>query len=83
NYLITGGLGGLGYILAKHLSEKWKANLILTGRSDLTEEQEKKIEYLRSSGSTVEYIRSDVSKQSDAERMFAFAKEQFGTLHGV
>jgi hypothetical protein len=49
--------------------------------SDLTEEQEKKIEYLRSSGSTVEYIRSDVSKQSDAERMFAFTKEQFGTLH--
>ncbi|APH35406.1 polyketide synthase [Bacillus subtilis] len=83
NYLITGGLGGLGYILAKHLSEQWKANLILTGRSDLTDEQEKKIEYLRSSGSTVEYIRSDVSKQSDAERMFAFAKEQFGTLHGV
>lgn len=41
NYLITGGLGGLGYILAKHLSEKWKANLILTGRSDLTEEQKK------------------------------------------
>ena len=32
-YLITGGLGGIGLVLAKHLAESIKAKLILTGRS--------------------------------------------------
>ncbi|MBI4524204.1 MAG: KR domain-containing protein [Deltaproteobacteria bacterium] len=32
-YLITGGLGGLGLVLAQSLAEKAKAKLILTGRT--------------------------------------------------
>jgi NAD(P)-dependent dehydrogenase (short-subunit alcohol dehydrogenase family)/acyl carrier protein len=32
-YLITGGLGGIGLTLAKHLAKSVKARLILTGRS--------------------------------------------------
>ncbi len=32
-YLITGGLGGMGLVLAKHLAETVQAKLILTGRS--------------------------------------------------
>ena len=33
-YLISGGLGGLGLALARHLAEKFKAKLALVGRSD-------------------------------------------------
>ncbi len=33
-YLITGGLGGVGMILAEYLAERVKANLVLMGRSD-------------------------------------------------
>ncbi len=32
-YLITGGLGGVGLILARHLANNYKANLVLLGRS--------------------------------------------------
>ncbi|NIM15785.1 MAG: amino acid adenylation domain-containing protein [Candidatus Aminicenantes bacterium] len=32
-YLITGGLGGIGLVLARHLAKTVKAKLILTGRS--------------------------------------------------
>jgi NAD(P)-dependent dehydrogenase (short-subunit alcohol dehydrogenase family) len=32
-YLITGGLGNVGLVLAKYLAQKVKARLILTGRS--------------------------------------------------
>jgi NAD(P)-dependent dehydrogenase (short-subunit alcohol dehydrogenase family)/acyl carrier protein len=32
-YLITGGLGGMGFALAEHLAKTLRANLILTGRS--------------------------------------------------
>jgi len=39
-YLITGGLGGIGLVLAKHLAKTVSAKLILTGRSALPARQE-------------------------------------------
>jgi acyl transferase domain-containing protein/acyl carrier protein len=38
-YLITGGLGGLGFVYAKHLLQKYNARVILTGRSNLSDNQ--------------------------------------------
>jgi len=37
-YLITGGLGGLGLVVAEHLAHEFKARLILVGRSTLPPE---------------------------------------------
>jgi acyl transferase domain-containing protein len=37
SYLITGGLGGVGMILAEYLAQTLKASLILMGRSDFPE----------------------------------------------
>lgn len=34
-YLITGGLGGVGHILATYLAQSVRARLVLTGRTDL------------------------------------------------
>lgn len=34
-YLITGGMGGVGLALARHLSRTWKARLVLLGRTPL------------------------------------------------
>jgi acyl transferase domain-containing protein len=36
-YLITGGLGGIGLLLAEYLAETFQARLVLTGRSILPE----------------------------------------------
>ncbi|MCP5046967.1 MAG: amino acid adenylation domain-containing protein [bacterium] len=33
-YLVTGGLGGIGLVLAQYLSSSVQANLVLTGRAD-------------------------------------------------
>jgi len=38
-YLITGGLGGLGLAVAEHLAERYRAKLILLGRSGLPERE--------------------------------------------
>jgi acyl transferase domain-containing protein/thioesterase domain-containing protein len=37
-YLITGGLGGLGLVVAEHLAREFKARLVLVGRSALPPE---------------------------------------------
>lgn len=34
-YLITGGLGGVGLAVARHLATSWKARLVLLGRSPI------------------------------------------------
>jgi acyl transferase domain-containing protein len=39
-YLITGGLGGVGLVLAKHLARTRQAKLVLTGRTALPERQD-------------------------------------------
>ncbi|MFM9432979.1 phthiocerol/phenolphthiocerol synthesis type-I polyketide synthase E [Janthinobacterium sp. CG_23.3] len=39
-YLITGGLGGVGLALARHLAQAWQAKLVLLGRSALPLRQE-------------------------------------------
>lgn len=36
-YLITGGLGGVGLSVARHLAKSWQARLVLLGRSPLPE----------------------------------------------
>jgi len=36
-YLITGGLGGVGLAVARHLAESWQARLVLLGRTPLPE----------------------------------------------
>lgn len=37
-YLLTGGLGGIGLVVAEHLAREFKARLVLIGRSTLPEE---------------------------------------------
>ncbi|MDQ0590034.1 type I polyketide synthase [Variovorax paradoxus] len=39
-YLITGGMGGVGLALARHLSKTWQARLVLLGRTPLPERAE-------------------------------------------
>jgi len=39
-YLVTGGLGGIGLVIAEHLAREFKARLVLVGRSALPPEAE-------------------------------------------
>ncbi|MEV3550992.1 SDR family NAD(P)-dependent oxidoreductase [Paenibacillus larvae] len=39
-YLITGGLGRVGYALAEYLAREWKAKLVLTGNSPIPDKEE-------------------------------------------
>lgn len=82
-YILTGGTGGLGFIFAEYLAKSMKARLILTGRSDLSDDKKKKIMDLKSKGAEVIYIQSDVSKREDVEEVIKKAKSKFKKINGV
>ena len=82
-YLITGGLGGLGFIFAAYLAKNYRARLVLVGRSTLDEAQARKIAQLQSLGSEVLYVRGDVAKFADAQAIVSAAKARFANINGV
>lgn len=82
-YLITGGLGALGYMLAGHLAESRQADLILTGRSQLSEAGERKLDVLRRAGSRVMYMACDTASQADLEQLLTAAKARFSRMYGI
>jgi acyl transferase domain-containing protein len=82
-YLITGGAGGLGVIFARYLAGHARVKIILTGRSATDAAKEAKIGELESLGAEVLYIRADISRYQDVERLIARIKTEFGRIDGV
>ncbi|QMU78259.1 SDR family NAD(P)-dependent oxidoreductase [Streptacidiphilus sp. PB12-B1b] len=81
-YLITGGCGGLGLIVARHLTEHFAANLVLTGRSPLDGARQEALRGL-DAGDRILYVQADSCDADAMERAVAQAHERFGALHGV
>ncbi|RKG91717.1 SDR family NAD(P)-dependent oxidoreductase, partial [Corallococcus sp. CA053C] len=82
-YLITGGAGGLGLLLAEHLVRTVQARIALAGRGELDEPRRRRLEVLRATGAEVVYVRGDVSERESATRVVREACEQLGTLNGI
>ena len=84
-YLITGGLGGIGYTLAEHLAANVKARLILVGRSELAPggPWEGKIKTLETMGAEVLAFSCDVSDVEGMKGVIHEAVRRFGPIDGV
>ena len=82
-YLITGGLGGLGLLFARHLAEHYRARLVLSGRSALDAAGEQKLQQLHALGAEVVYLQADVADADRARDLVDGAKSRFGALNGV
>ncbi|MGT2964832.1 3-oxoacyl-[acyl-carrier-protein] reductase [Streptococcus acidominimus] len=76
NVLITGSSRGIGLGIA-HEFAKQGANVILNGRSSISEEI---LESLSGYGVKVHVVIGDVAKQADAKRMVAEATELAGSI---
>lgn len=81
-YLITGGMGGLGFLLANWLGRKYNAKLILIGRSH-KESVHEKLMFLQQKGINASYISGDISKINEATTIIEKAKSIYGTIHGI
>lgn len=82
-YLITGGLGNLGFIFAEYLAQSLQAKLILVGRSKLDAEKTKKIQQLEALGSEVLYLSSDITDKKSAENLIQEVKQRYGLINGI
>ncbi|PWY57586.1 beta-ketoacyl synthase [Legionella qingyii] len=82
-YLITGGMGELGYLFATYLAEHYQAKIVLTGRSPLSEQHQKRIAALEQKNASVAYIAADVSSYEEVQNLIRSTKERFGAINGI
>lgn len=82
-YLITGGLGRLGLLLADYLAQRAAARLVLVGRSGLTDAQAHRIATMRRAGAEVLPIKADIRDPEQMAGVRRQAEAAFGRVDGV
>ncbi|OMG74766.1 amino acid adenylation domain-containing protein [Burkholderia ubonensis] len=83
-YLLTGGLGGLGRLLAEEIARRAPgATLILTGRRALDEAGRAQLRALEALGATVEYRALDVADGAAVRRVVLEVQEAHQGLNGI
>lgn len=78
-YLVTGGAGGLGLMIAAHICSKNEITLVLTGRSPLSEAL--KTELSKISGAV--YHVSELNSLQETQKLITVIHEKYGALNGV
>ncbi|HEX6288825.1 MAG TPA: SDR family NAD(P)-dependent oxidoreductase [Herpetosiphonaceae bacterium] len=83
-YLITGGLGAIGLVLAEYLAQTVQAKLILVSRSaGAAHEQTPQVQRLKALGAEVLILGADVADQEQMQAIIERIEAQYGALHGV
>ncbi|MFC9161970.1 SDR family NAD(P)-dependent oxidoreductase [Streptomyces fungicidicus] len=83
-YLVTGGLGGIGTLVARDMAAAVRdVRIVLAGRSPLGPEQESVLDALRDRGADVRYVRADVSRAAAVRSLVDGILREHGTLHGI
>ncbi len=68
-YLITGGLRGLGLLVAGHLVDLGARHVVLMGRHKATDDVQENIAEIEKAGATVMIAQGDVSNLVDIQRV--------------
>ncbi|MGO1070379.1 SDR family NAD(P)-dependent oxidoreductase [Lysobacter sp. CA199] len=86
-YLITGGLGALGLIVARHLCERYRATVYLTGRKAPSGAQRPVLDELAALGGRAVYFACDITDREEVRRVLAEIRADLRTrdqaLNGV
>lgn len=83
-YLVTGGSGRLGMIVARAIATTLhEGTIVLVGRSELSPDTSAHVAELRSLGLRVEYRRADVTDQAQAQLLLQTMTAQYGGIDGI
>jgi len=82
-YLITGGLGNIGLVLARYLVQHYRAKLVLTGRSVSTRPKIEKVKKLEELGGEVLVFAADAADPGKMGEVVRKAEQTFGKINGV
>ncbi|MDR3058226.1 MAG: SDR family NAD(P)-dependent oxidoreductase, partial [Prevotella sp.] len=81
--LITGGMGGIGRIIAQDIAHNSKGcTIILVGRSKLSNEKKEFINSLEALGVKAIYVTCDVTNQAEVANLIAEHTNITGIIHG-
>ena len=83
SYLITGGLRGLGLLVAQWMSERGARHLVLTGRSAASESAAAAIREMEAKGTRVVVARGDVSDRVHLAALFSQFGHSLPPLRGI
>ncbi|MEV5432441.1 SDR family NAD(P)-dependent oxidoreductase [Streptomyces sp. NPDC052701] len=82
-YLVTGGLGGIGTLVARDMAGVRDVTIVLAGRSPLGPEQRSVLDALRDRGADVRHARVDVTRAADVRSLVDGILREHGALHGI
>ncbi len=82
-YLITGGLGGLGLFLAEKLAAAGCGRIVLTSRSQPSDEVRETIDMIRAGGADIVVECGDIAESATADRLVQAATSTGLPLRGV
>ncbi|WP_176716468.1 SDR family NAD(P)-dependent oxidoreductase, partial [Aeromonas sp. EERV15] len=80
---ITGGLGGLGRILARHFGATSGVTIVLSGRSEPLGSARDALDALREQGIDAHHRVCDVSDRTQVRELVEGIQRQWGRLSGV
>ena len=82
-YLISGGLGGLGLLVAKWMAELGAGHLALVSRRDVTSEVEVRIQAVKQAGAEVTVFQTDISSPEQVAQLLLRLKQTMPPLRGI
>ena len=82
-YLITGGLGGLGLLVARFMVASGARHLVLLGRSGADETAQEAVADLEGLGSKVTVAKADVSRDDEVSSVLARIHDEMPPLRGI
>lgn len=82
-YVLSGGMGGLGALIAKYLAKHYAARLVLSDMREIDATGEVLMNEIVALGGMAEFVRCNVTLSKDVQHLVQQTKNIYGRINGV